>query len=215
MNKLSWGIVIGSLAMSGAVVATTLNDFKEAASRKYCLSIPYEGLRDTCGRKSEEVDDWCKRRQISCEDLNPAGVVNKIENVKRKVSDLKRERDELSSKLSDAKEDGERRAIEDKRKGKENEIYDLEQKIDRWESDLSNERKAVSDRIYNGEHCVGFREEVRRIFSEAKSRAKSESDAEIKPYTDQLISHWESEEAGHETVLGRYKVAVEKCKQLQ
>lgn len=217
MKNLSWCVVIGSLTLSGAVAASPLDDFKEAAGRQFCSSIPYEGLRRTCIDKGREVDDWCKSssRKITCTDLDPAGLVNKIENVKRKISDLKRERDELSSRLGSAKEDSERRDIEGKRKEKEDLIYELERKVDGWESQLSHEKSAVSDRIYNGERCVSYREEVAKIFAEAKSRARSESDPEIKPYAERIIAHWESEESGHDTAIRRYREVVEKCEQMR
>lgn len=177
----------------------TLNDFKDAVNRKGCESIPYESIRRTCTDKGREVDDWCKSssRVISCDELDPSGFTRKIENVKQKIADLKRERDELSSKVSNAKEDSERRDLEDKKKAKETEVYELEKKVENWESQYSSEKTAINDRIYNGERCAGFREEVAKVFYDAKSSAKSESNAEVKPHAERLISEWEAKEPGH------------------
>jgi chromosome segregation ATPase len=216
MRRVFRWTLVGALALGGAAAAAsaTLNDFKNADGKKGCESIPYEGIRGTCSSKSDSVNDWCKNssRKISCEGLDPAGLAKQIENVKAKVADLKRERDELSSKISNAKDDSERKDLESKKKEKEDQIYDLEQKISTWERTLSDEKSDISNRIYNGEQCVGYRDEVARAFSDAKQNARSESDPQIKPYADKLVAYWESEESGHATAIRTYKEAVEKCK---
>lgn len=217
MKRTFWNVLIGSLVLSGTVAAATLNDWKDAASREGCESIPYESIRSTCMYKGREVDDWCKSssRKISCDDLDPSGIMRKIDNVKQKVADLKREREDLSSRLYYAKDDSERRDLEDKKKSKEAEIYELEKKIDTWQGQYSSEQTAVNDRIYNGERCVGFREDVAKAFSDAKSSARSESDPEIKPLAERLISKWEAGESGHGTAIRNYKEAVEKCRRMK
>ena len=145
----------------------------------------------------------------------PSGLLKQIENVKEKIADLERARDELSSKISNAKDDDERRDLEGKKKATEDKIYDLEQKVSAWEKQLSDEKTEISNRIYNGERCVAHREAVTKALSDAKSSAKSESDAEIKPYAEKLIRCWESEEPGHEKAIRNYKDAVESCKKMQ
>lgn len=217
MKRVSWHVVIGALVLGGAVAAATLNDFKDAVGREGCESIPYDGLRSTCQSKSRDVDDLCKNssRPISCDGLDPNGLQKQIENAKQKIEDLKRERDELASKISNAKDDAERRELEDKKKEKEDKIYDLEKKVSEWESKLSNEKTEIGNRIYNGEHCVTAREEVARTFLDAKSSAKGESDPEIKPYADRLVDKWERGEPGHAESIRLYKEAVEKCKNMR
>ena len=219
MKRVSGWTLVGVLVLGGvaAAASATLSDFKSADGKKGCESIPYEGIRDVCGRKSELVKDWCKNssRKISCDELDPAGLAKQIENVKGKVADLKRERDELGSRISNAKDDGERRDLESKKKEKEDQIYDLEQKISNWERTLSDEKSDISNRVYNGEQCLGYREEVAKAFYDAKQNARSESDPDIKPYADKLVAYWESEESGHATTIRTYKEAVEKCKSMR
>lgn len=217
MKRISWHVVIGGILLSSVVSAATSNDFKDAVGKDGCESIPYDGLRRTCMDKSREVDDWCKNssREISCDGLNPAGISKKIENVKQKIADLTRERDDLASKFSSSTDDSERRDLEDKKKAKETAIYELEKKVERWESDLSTEMRTIDERIYNGERCVGFREDVAKSFSDAKSSTKSESEPEIKPYTEKLSQKWEAGEPGHDTAIRNYKEAVEKCKRMK
>jgi hypothetical protein len=94
MKRIGWLGLAGMFAFGGVVVAATLSDFKDAADRDGCESIPYEGIRRACSDNSKDVDDWCKRsdRKISCNDLDPAGLAKQIENVKQKVANLKRYR---------------------------------------------------------------------------------------------------------------------------
>ena len=88
-------------------------------------------------------------------------------------------------------------------------------KISEWESKLSDDRREIGNRIYNGDRCVGYREKVAAAFSDAKSSAKSETDPEIKPYAEKLISRWEAGESGHATAIRGFKEAVEKCKNMR
>ena len=94
-------------------------------------------------------------------------------------------------------------------------VHEIGKKVENWEGQFSSERSALYDRISNGERCVGFREEVAKAFSDAKSNARSESDSEIKAYAERLISKWESQEPGHATAIRNYKEAVEKCKRMK
>ena len=123
--------------------------------------------------------------------------MKQIENVKRKIEESKRDKAELESKKSNAKDDNERRDLEDKIAAKEKEIRELQDKVDAWERKLSNEKTAVSDRIYIGERCLGYREDVARAFQDAKSSAKSESDPQIKPYAQKLVEKYDAGERGH------------------
>lgn len=203
--------------LGGAVAAATLSDFKNADGKRGCESIPYDGYLRSCKDNSGEVENWCKSsgRRINCDNLDPSGLTKQIENVKSKLVDLKRERDELAAKISNAKDDSERRDLEDKKKAKENEIYELDKKVSDWESKLSSEKTEIDNRIYNGERCIGYREGVAKAFSDAKSSAKSESDPEIKPYAEKLVRYWEDEESGHATAIRLFKEAIEKCKAMR
>lgn len=216
MKRSVW-VVIGVLACSGVVAAATVDEFKEAVNKEGCESIPYSSLRSTCTSKSTEVTNWCKNssKPISCDGLDPAGLTQQIENVKQKIAALKRERDDLASKIAGAADDSERRDLEEKKKAKENEIYELEKKVAEWERKLADEKTSIGDRIYNGERCVGFREELARVFVDAKSSAKSESDPAIKPYAEKLVAKWEAGERTHADTIADYKRALEKCRRMK
>lgn len=217
MKRISWHVLIGSLVLGGVVGAATLSDWKNAEGKTGCDSIPYDSIRGTCTSNADNVKDWCKNssRPISCDELNPAGLTRQIDNVKLKIADLKRERDELASKIGNAKDDTERRELEDKKKAKEDEIYELEKKVSEWETRLSNEKTEIGNRIYNGEKCVAYRREVAKAFDYAKSSARTESDPDIKLIADKLIRYWENEEPGHATVIRTYEDAIDKCKNMR
>ena len=93
MSKIPWGLTIGTMLLGGAVLAASLNDFKEAVGKEGCDAIPYETIRSTCKSRSSDVNDWCKNasKKWSCDDLDPSGLTKQIENVKKKVEELKRE----------------------------------------------------------------------------------------------------------------------------
>lgn len=214
MKRVLWHVLTGVLVLSGVVAAATLNDFKEAVGKESCESIPYESIRRTCNDKGREVDDWCKRsdRKVSCDDLDPSGLLKQIENVKGKIATLKTEGDALEAAARAETDDAKRRELEDKKKAKDNEIYEKEKLVSEWETRLSNEKREVDNRIYNGERCVGFREDVAKAFADATTSANSENDPEIKPYAEKLIRKWIDGVPGHVKAIESYKTAVKNCK---
>lgn len=67
MKLTSWYVAMSVLVLGGAVAAATLNDFKDAAGREDCASIPYDGYRSSCKGSGEKVDEWCKNE--NCEKM--------------------------------------------------------------------------------------------------------------------------------------------------
>jgi chromosome segregation ATPase len=217
MKHVSRWVVVGGMLIGGIALAASLSDFKDAVGKEGCDSIPYDGIRSTCKGRSADVDDWCKRsdRKISCDDLDPKGLQKQIDNVKQKISTLKKERDDVASKIGNSKDDPERKSLEEQKKKIEDTIYDLENKVSAWETTLSDEKREIDNRIYNGDRCVGYREEVAKAFADAKSSAKGETDPDIKPYAAQLVQKWEAGESGHAGAITKYKEAVQNCKNLR
>jgi hypothetical protein len=219
MTRISWHVVIGVLVLGllGSIIgAATLNDFKNAENQTGCDSIPYDSIRATCRSNRDGVREWCKNssRPISCDGLDPSGLTKQIENMKGKIKELKDELGKLPSS-SDAKDDSERRTLEDKKKAIEDKIYELEKRVAEFESRLSNEKTDINNRIYNGDKCVDYRKDVARSFESARSSAKSESDPEIKPIAEKLVRYWESEEPNHAAEIRKYQEAVDRCKSMR
>jgi len=154
----------------------------------------------------------CKVESWSCDKFNPEGLEKQIANVKGKIEELKKAKSSLESKRSGAKDDTEKREIDNKISETKKEIEKFEDMMDGWQKKLEEERKKIRDRIYTGEKCRDARQSQAKNFEEAMSKAKGERDVEIKPYAEKLVDKYEAGEKGHETVLGLVKRGIEKCK---
>ncbi|MGN6107337.1 MAG: hypothetical protein ACTHU0_19670, partial [Kofleriaceae bacterium] len=176
--------------------AQTPSEFEQAAGSSGCGLIPYSSQRSTCESKGAYVEEYCKRKTWSCDGLDPDGLKRNIESVKRKIEDLRRERDNLQSKRSSSNDDGEKRDLENKIADIEKELRRFEDMAKDWEQKLEDEKKEIAARLYVGRWCRDYRLEVQKVFIEAKSKLKSESDAEIKPHAQRIVEKIEAEEPG-------------------
>src|SRR5580704_12040954 len=80
-----------------------------------CFSIPYSDLQDSCTRKQNEVDKWCKKSgEWSCDSLDPKLTQAKIEKAKTERDTLKAQKEELEKKKSTLTDDKDKRDCEDK-----------------------------------------------------------------------------------------------------
>lgn len=204
--------LFATLLVANVAGAQSLSDFKDAAGETGCKAIPYSSLRSSCESKQRDIDTSCKVESWTCDKLNPEGLKKQIENVKGKIEELKKEKQSLESKKPGAKDDTEKREIENKISETEKEIRKFEEMIDGWQKKLEDERKEIRERISMGEKCRDARQDQIKIFAEAKSKAKGETDAEIKPYAQKLVEKYEAGERGHENVLDLVKRGIEKCK---
>jgi molecular chaperone GrpE (heat shock protein) len=211
-----WIIAVSTLCVSVTVAfayTATLDDFKEAVKHTGCESIPYSDLRSDCKSKASDRDEWCKSKgKFTCEDLDPRGLQQQIDNISDKVKELKSQRDDLKSKRSDAKDDDERKKLDDQIAAIGEQIDKLEKKIDDMKHKLDEEKHQIEDRIYIGQHCLDARADVQDKFDRARSAADSESDEAIKPIARQLIDLWNKGSDDHKKITADTKTAVEQCK---
>jgi hypothetical protein len=217
-RHLGWSVGAVSAVLGIAVAgAASLGDFREAESKVGCESIPYSSTRDTCKSKSTAVEEYCKggRGKWSCDDLNPDGLRRQIENVRKKVEELEIERDDLSRRCSSSTDEGERRDCDDRAAAKSKEIDELKNKLVAWQRNLDDESRAIVDRLYVGERCLGAREDVASAFQSAKSSARSETDEEIRPFALRLIERYEREEPGHAKAIADARAGVDRCKAMR
>lgn len=206
---------IATALVAVAAAAQSVSDFKDAAGRVGCSLIPYSSPRSSCESKGRDVEEYCKRRTWSCDDLNPEGLKKNIENVKKKIDDLKKERDSLKSKKSSAKDDSEKRDLENKISDAEKEIKKFEDMVNDWQRKLDNEKREISARISTGKKCRGYREDVAKIFGDVKSKLRSESSTEIRPFTQKIIEKIEAEEPGHKKAIELVSKGIEKCERMR
>lgn len=213
MKRLASWIVFGVITLGGVVIAASLDDFKAAVDQKGCASIPYSDIRDSCKSNSEKVQEYCKggRGPITCDDLDPAGLKKQIENVKQKIEDLKQRKRDLEDKKSHSTDDNEQKDLESQIEAVADQLEKLESKLEEWKDQLDKEQHQIRDRIDIGRQCLGYRKAVRDNFLDAKSKAKDESDPDIKPLAEKLIKHWEDGEEGHKKAIELTDRAIEKC----
>lgn len=214
LSRIALLLVLGVAVVA---VAESVDDFKSAAEKEGCDAIPYSSLRSSCHSKSSDVERWCKggEGKWSCDGLDPEGIKRNIENVKRKVDDLKRERDDLNNKKSSVTDENERKAMENKIGELEKEIRQLEEKVAEWQRKLEDEKKEIDARLAVGKRCLEYREDVFEIFADAKSKVRSESDPEIKPYAEKLAQKYEAGEAGHKAAIELTNKGIEKCERMK
>jgi predicted RNase H-like nuclease (RuvC/YqgF family) len=205
------GIVAALVLMTGIVLAQSVNDYKDAAEKSGCGLIVYSSERSTCDDRGPRIDDYCKTRTWSCDGLDPEGLKKNIEGVKQKIESLKKERDELQNKKSSAKDDSEKRDLEDKISDKEKEIRTLEDKVTEWERKIDDEKKEIRNRLSVGKQCKDYRVDVQKAFADAKYKFERESSPEIKPFAEKIVKKIESEESGHKTAIEIVQRGIEKC----
>lgn len=211
-----WGVAV-VIVMGAAGIAlaesATVDEFKEAVQHQFCDSIPYRSLRGSCKDKGEIRDDYCKKRESSCKNLDPKGLHDKIDSeLNPKIEALRKQRDELKDKRSDAKDDDARKSIDEQLSSIEEQLEKLGRLVEEMKGKLDENRRLASDRVDVGQRCIDARNEVTRIFADAKSSARGESDDQIKPLAEQLIRYWESQEPPHAEELDLAQKALERCK---
>ncbi len=211
-----WIVATGTLVVCAGVAlayTATLDEFKEAVKHTGCESIPYSDLRGDCKGKASDRDDWCKNKgKFTCDDLDPRGLKQQIDNIDGKLKELKAQRDTLKDKRSDAKDDEERKKLDEQVAAVEDQIDKLDKKLDEMKHRLDEEKHQIDDRIYIGQHCLDSRNDVQDKFDRARSAADSESDEQIKPLARQLIELWNKGSDDHKKITADTKTAVEQCK---
>jgi chromosome segregation ATPase len=189
------------------------NAINYSQDKQACRSIPYPDLEDSCHRKQEIVERWCKNSgTLKCDgSIDPQKTQKSIEDAKTERDVLKAKKEELERKKSSLKEDKEKRENEDKIKEIDDRLYQLKRTQEELEKEVSAATKTISDRIYAGKACRDARPDVIAVFKDARSRASSEHDADIEPLAKRLIAFWEDSEKGHNQQLDEVKTMIDKC----
>jgi len=211
--KIKFGIATGVLLASSLALASIADDFKDASNRDGCEAIPYSSERSACISGGRDVDDWCKNpsKPWSCDDLDPSGLNRNIDNVNGKISDLKKEKDDLEYKLNNSKDDNERRDLESKIKDKKEQIDTLQAKVEEWKKQIDSEKSMARDRQDIGGRCVANRVIVQKIFATVKSRVQSENDPGAKEYVSKLVEKYTTAEKGHQEAIDITNRGIDKC----
>ena len=190
-----------------------LEDFRTADSVSGCASIPYSEERRRCTDKMYTVDENCKAPNYSCKSndiTTPRYYLGHNTGIDRILEQMKATRDELKNNRysSDA---GDTSALDER-------IDTINRDIDKYEkqkeSNLSfadGAKREILLRIKMGNECLALRNEVQGHFSDAISKARNESDAEIVPIAQRLMSKWGDSSREHQQAVLDTKNAVEIC----
>lgn len=188
-RKLGWASMVLGLVVAAVAVADKLSDFKEAAGKTGCDSIPYSDLRSNCSSQSSYVHDWCDggRGPVTCTDEQITRQLKEnVDRAKKSVEQLEQKRRDLDDRRSRASDDEERERISKEIEQVDREIYDAKQRVDQAARELEVRAKLVNDSIYNLGQCLAYRRAVMNVFGYAIDKVRGEDDEEIKPYARQL-----------------------------
>ncbi len=215
-NSSVAAILLTSSFAQVVIAEDRLKDFQTAINymqdEQGCLSIPYADFQDSCQQKQKEVIRFCKESgPFSCLDIDPKKIQKEIEVAKTSRDALKSEREDLDRKRSSATDDREKREADDKIKEIDDKLYEIKKTQESCEKQVSDTTKTISDRLYVAKACRDARPPVQSVFNDAKSRAATESDAEIKPLAERLIQSWEDRGRTHNDAIKIASNAVENC----
>ena len=186
------------LAWAPDMQADMLDDFKTAAQKQYCDSIPYSSLRGDCANRQQDVKSYCD--ETTCKGLSYRDRQNTVKKLREEIT-------QLESKLSNAKDD-EKSRMEAERDGKKRNVESLEREI-------NDTKIQIQGRIEKSERCRRNRVEVQYIFQRAAQEAKRDSQTypNIKPFADKLLPHWDAEGKGHADQIIDIQNGVDLCKE--
>ena len=208
-------IVLLTIWAGHAAIAQSVDDFKAAVDKDGCESIPYSDLRSGCNDKQQDVHtgETCDGPR-SCQGLETDKFEERIKIENMCLNTLKPLRDGFSNQKSELESDEEKRLIENVISEIQTEIDAAGSKIDASKRSIEANRGKINSRITTGEKCRKSRETVQAFFDQAMSKAKDESDPDIKPLADQLVSKWEASTRDHNGEVDRVNKVIDDCKKL-
>lgn len=206
MKASTLSVVAFLLGLSQNAHADNLQAFKAAdGERGGCASIPYSSLRSSCRSKQDGVNDSCKIEGRTCKNTHLKPQLEAMEGMKGKLEQLATEREKrkeelsaLKSKLSNAKDDNEKRDLEGRIREVESKVAEIEKSSGEVSTRMQEKAKSIEDqrteirrRLEISETCARLRADVTGLFRDAISKANGEGDAEIKPLAQSLMRKWQ------------------------
>lgn len=177
---------------------------------KGCFSIPYSDRQESCVRKQNEVNKWCKDSgPFNCDKVDPKKLQADIEKLKTQWDELKVEKEKLE------------RANDNEKRDLDNKIKDIDTKIDSakktredLEKQVQENTKQVNDRLGIAKGCRDARSAVQEVFKDVRSTADRENDPQIVPLTKRLIPWWDGRYQSHEIAVNDAKIAIDTCEKV-
>jgi hypothetical protein len=198
--------------LNKVVSAESLDDFRNVASLDGCASIPYNDERRGCTDVMVDVNEWCKTgRWNSKEVAGTKNYLNAVDNLEKKIKELESDKSILGSNLSSAYE-ADKPGIEKQILYTEKTIYDLSERQKEQKEYAAGAKRELELRLQAGEKCLALRTQVQKYFDTAISRAKGESDTEIKSIAEGLVAKWEKSTEEHQQIMRDVTTGVNNCK---
>lgn len=194
--------------------ADKLDDFKDAATRQGCDSIPYGDLRSSCRSQQDEVHPWCDgdKGPVSCAANETRDLQSKLEREQRKLDELKEKRRDLEDKRSHASDESAKTKLTADIEAIDREIDAVTRSIENLKADLEKRKDFVEKAIYTLGKCLDYRRAVMNVFAYATDKVRGENDPDIKPYAQQLRDRYPEEISGHTIQINNKANALETCK---
>ena len=201
------------------VWAQTLDDFKDAVAKGEardegkagCDSIPYSNLQEDCKSRQQDADDACSGGPRSCQGLSTKALKEYVDDETTWLNILKPLKDKFESQKTDA-DDSIRDQIDRDMAELQSQIDTASNKIDAYKRRIEDNRAKISERIDRGEKCRDNRRKVQEVYDNAKSKAGDESDPDIKPLADKLVTMWDAGKTTHDVVIGKVSEVTDKCR---
>ena len=179
LKRWVMGVVLaGSLGLGGLVLASdalVLKAMARAANEgKGCTAIPYVTLETECHKYQIEKNNVCGN--FTSEHREVQKMLNELEEDKRKLEQAK------SRNYKDS-------------------IPALEKSIEQLRANMKRIKAKAASKIQGCNECIAARKRVQRVFGDAKTMLKGETDPELKPYAERLIQYYETEANAHQTPI--------------
>ena len=206
-------VLMFSVSAITAAHADKLDDFKEAAGKKGCESIPYSDLQSDCKSQQSDVKGWCDggRGPVTCEIGVTADLQSKLEKEKNRRSELQDKRRDLDDKRSHSSDDSEKADLTSQIEALDKAIEESSKRLDDLRAELDKRKDVVEKSIYNLNKCIDYRHAVMNIFGYALDKVRGESDPDLKTYVDQLVAKYQKSKEGHEEQIQNKENSRQTC----
>jgi hypothetical protein len=181
---------IFTLILCPPAMAAKVDDFKQAAAiDSGCDSIPYKGFNEDLNKKCKELSEY-KNKICNNFSIDRAKVEKTLENYL-----------DSRKKLQEA--------IDRKNTGA---ISGLKKQIQEGGEKLSDYKKAAKDLSDKVLECLAARENVQRVFSDAKELLKKETAPDLKQYISTILDTYEKGQREHIKAMQNTTTSMENSK---
>jgi hypothetical protein len=181
---------IFTLILCSPAMAAKVDDFKQAAViDSGCDSIPFKGFNEDLNKKCKELSEH-KNKICNNFSIDRAKVEKTLENYL-----------DSRKKLQDA--------IDRKNIGA---ISGLKKQIQEGDEKLSDYKKTAKNLSDKALECLAARENVQRVFSDAKELLKKETDPDLKQYVSTILDTYEKGQREHIKAMQNTTTSMENSK---